>query len=294
MSLAVFVVISTAESIPLIRKTVSEVQLAVVATDGSGRPVPSLVVSDIAVLEDDRRIPIFELRSASNLPLRVGIVLDLSDSTQTTWRTTRAAVTDFLRQFTRPGDQVFILAFDSTVRLKSTVTDPQQLEHMIPSPPAGGLTALFDAVYSACQHDMFSQAGEARRSALIVFSDGEDNLSRHDLDETIEKAELMGIAVYTISTHKRHVKYPGDAVLHRLAATTGGRDFVVRESRELRDALMTISGELRSFYLLYYRPPNGSREREFRRVRVLPTQNNGPRIRHRGGYFTAPEPANEH
>jgi Ca-activated chloride channel family protein len=245
---------------------------------------------DIAILEDGRPVPHFEVRSASNLALQVGVVFDLSDSTQAARAATQADVTAFLQQLMRSGDEVLILSFDSKVRAENMVTDPRQLGHAIPASEPGGQTALYDAVYSACQHRVFSSSGEPRRSALIVFSDGEDNLSRRDLDATVTNAQRTGIAVYTITTHSHRLQRPGDAVLRTLAAATGGRDFVVSEPKELRDALLTISAELRSTYFLYYRPPEESGKREFRRVRVVPTQSNGPLLRYRGGYFTAPAP----
>jgi VWFA-related protein len=293
-ALGVFATNLTAESIPVIRKTVSEVQLTVVATDNGGRTVPSLSPADIVVLEDGQPIPSFELRSASDLPLRVGIVVDTSDSTQVSWSATRAAVADFLEQLMRPDDEMLLLTFDSKIRLARTATDPRQLQLVMMTGQSGGQTALFDALYSACQHSMFSAAGDLRRSALIVFSDGEDNLSWHDLEDTVQKAEVMGVAVYTITTHDRRFKTRGDSVLHTLADATGGRDFVVSKTQELREALTIISGELRSSYLLYYHSPAESGNRQFRRVRVVAAQHDGPHVRSKAGYFMVPGPANDH
>lgn len=282
------------ESIPVIRKTVSEVQLTVVATDRSGRPLPSLSPTDLVVQEDGQPVETFHLRSATDLPLRVGILLDLSDSTRMTWAATRPAVTEFLQHLLRPNDEILVLTFDSNVELARTATTPEQLEFVLGSSHSGGQTALFDALYIACQQVVFSDADRPRRSALVVFSDGEDNLSRHSLGEAIEESQRAGIAVYTISTHNPRLMYPGDAILRNLASATGGRDFVVSATQELREALTTISGELRSSYLLYYRPPTQPRAREFRHVRVLPVQNDGSSVHSRSGYFVAPEPEDDH
>jgi Ca-activated chloride channel homolog len=289
LSLVVLVTNFTGESSPVIRRTVSEVQIRLVATDHDGKAVPTLKPADITVLEDGQPIRNFELRPASDLPLRVGILLDTSDSTSAAWLVTKAAVADFLRQTLRPDDQALIVAFDSRVELERMVTDPQQAVSLIATPHPGGQTALFDTVYSTCQNALFNDFREPRRSAIIIFSDGKDNLSWHDLDQTIEKAEFNGIAVYSISTHGRRVENSGDAVLHSLAATTGGHDFVVSAPREMREALLTVREELRSSYLLYYHPPNESAgQREFRRVRVVPAQDSGPLLRHKSGYYTVP------
>lgn len=289
LSLVVLVTNFTGESTPVIRRTVAEVQIRLVAIDHEGRAVPKLSPADIRVLEDGQRIPNFELRPASDLPLRVGILLDTSESTEANWAVAKAAVAEFLRQTLRPDDQALIVAFDSRVELERIVSDPLQAEALLATPHPGGQTALFDTVYSTCQNALFNDFREPRRSALIVFSDGRDNLSWHDLNQTIEKAEFNGIAVYAISTHGRRVENPGDAVLHNLAVTTGGHDFVVSAPRELHDALMAVREELRSSYLLYYRPPNESGRREFRRVRIVPVNDSGPLLRHKSGYYTMPE-----
>jgi len=290
----VFVTNFRGESIPVIRRTVTEVGFTLVATDHSGRSVPTLSAADIEVLDNGRPIPNFELRPAENNPLRVGIMLDLSESTKKNWVVTEKAVTNFLQQLMRPKDQMLLVAFDSKVELERTVTEPQQVTALIPTLQGGGSTALYDAVYSTCRNATFIDGGEPRRSALILFSDGEDNLSMHDLEQTIGGAQSRGIAVYTISVHSRRVEYPGDRVLRKLADATGGRDFVIRQEGDLRTAFETISSELRSYYLLYYRPPNETGTREFRHVRVVPTQGAGPVLRYRDGYYTVPLPAGDH
>jgi Ca-activated chloride channel homolog len=278
----------TGQSVPVIRTRVSEVRLTLVALDGSGRPLPTLSPADIAVFEDGRPISAFDLRSANDLALRMGVLIDLSDSTSPRWNTVRRALIDSLPSLLGPDDGLFLLTFDSKIELERTVTDPAQLESLVASLRGGGLTSLYDAVYHACRHPIFEGDRQPHRSALLLFSDGEDNLSRHDLLDTIAEAELMGVSIYTISTHDPKRPLPGDAVLQELAASTGGRDFVVKDAVQLRAALAAIHQELRSSYLLYYRPPETVGRGLFRRVRVLPAQNNGARIRSRQGYFAEP------
>ncbi len=158
---------------------------------------------------------------------------------------------------------------------------------MIPQLQGGGPTALFDAVYSTCQHPIFRDR-EPNRSALIVFSDGEDNLSLRDVDQAIATAQSNGISVYTVSVHRRREETPGDRVLRKLAEATGGQDFVVKEERQTQAALSTIATDLRAYYLLYYTPVKDSGSREFRHVRVVPTREGGPILRYRDGYYTVP------
>jgi Ca-activated chloride channel homolog len=276
------------DTAPIIRKRVSEVQLTLVATDRNDRPVLGLSPADITVLEDGRPIPHFELRSAADLPLRVGIVLDLSGSTQKSWNAARATLIQSLGALMRPGDQLLILAFNSKIEMERTMADPAQLETALEQPASGGLTALYDTIYHVCGHSIFVGERQPHRSALILFSDGEDDLSLHGLQEAIAKAEINGISIYTVTTHNPKVQTGGDAVLHEIAGATGGRDFVVKDVRQLQSALSTIQEELRSSYLLYYHPPDEVGSRAFRRVYVLPTQPDGSQVRSRAGYFTAP------
>jgi Ca-activated chloride channel homolog len=295
LGVCVFVTNFRGESVLTIHKNVTEVGFALVATDRSGKSLPSLSAADIEVLENGQPVPNFEIRPAENNPLRVGILLDLSDSTRKGWPQTRAALADFLQQLMRPDDETLLVAFDSKVELVRTVSRPKEAAALIPELQGGGPTALYDAVYSVCQHPTFSETGVPRRSALILFSDGDDNLSIHDLDQAIVSAESRCIAVYTISVrHKKQVENPGERILRKLAESTGGRAFVVKQDRELRAALDTISAELRRYYLLYYRPPDEMRSREFRHVRIVPTQNTGPVLRYRDGYSIVPSSERDH
>lgn len=277
-----------AESTFRLRKRVSEVQFMLVATDRDNRPLPHLAPADIVVLEDGRLIPRVELRSAADLPLRIAVVLDLSDSTIKSWATVQAALVRSLQQVMRPGDELLVLAFNGKIELERTVTDPGQLEALFATLPKGGLTALYDTLYHACDQAVFTDDLELHRSALILFSDGEDDLSLRGKSDAIARAQRRGVSIYTVVTHDPKRRSPGDAVLRDLAATTGGRDYIVKNADQLRGALSAINSELRSSYLLYYPVPEESGTRGFRRVRVLPAQDNGSHLRSRAGYFTAP------
>jgi len=153
------------ESAPLIRKRVSEVRLTLVATDQNDRPLPSLSPADIMVLEDGRPIRHFELRSAADLPLRIAIVLDLSDSTRKSWSLVRTTLIQSLQQVMRPNDELLVLTFNSKIELERTVAEPAQLEAAVARPEAGGLTALYDAIYHACDHSIFIGDQQPHRSA---------------------------------------------------------------------------------------------------------------------------------
>lgn len=277
-----------AESSFLLRKRVSEVQFTLVATDPNGRPRLHLSPTDIMVLEDGRPIPRFELRSAADLPLRIGVVLDLSDSTVKSWASVGSALVRSLQQVMRPNDQLLVLAFNSKIELERTVNDPVQLGEILAHTATGGLTALYDTVFHACDEPVFSDEREPHRSAMILFSDGEDDLSVRALPDAIARAERRGVAIYTVAAHDPKKSARGDAVLRDLAIATGGRDYIVKNARQLSDALSAINEELRSSYLLYYPVPQDSGKQVFRRVHMIPTQADSVRLRSRAGYFTSP------
>jgi hypothetical protein len=169
LTVAVLVANFTGESTPLIRKRVSEVQFTLVATDRNDRPLPSLSPADITVLEGGHPIPHFELRSAADLPLRVGIVLDLSDSTQKSWADARGPLIRSLAEVMRPKDELLVLAFNSRIEIERTIGGPAQLETALQPTASGGLMALYDATYHTCGHAIFVGPGAAPVSADSVL-----------------------------------------------------------------------------------------------------------------------------
>jgi len=279
---------AAADSVLVIRKSISEVRLPLVANDKYGRSLPVLLPADISVLEDGHAISNFDVRPAQDNSLQVGILLDLSYSTQANWRPMQSAVMKFMEESVRPADQTLLLAFDTKVEVEKAVSHPEEVRAAISSVPAGGPTAFYDAVYHACQNSMFKNGGVSARSALIVFSDGEDNLSLHNLNDSIAAAESSGIAVYTISIRKQKARKPADEILQQLAVATGGQAFVVRREQDIQDTLKAISEELRSFYLLYYRLSRQPERREFHRIHITPAQGAIHSLRYREGYYTEP------
>ena len=276
------------DSIPLIRKRVSEVDFTVVAMDKNNRPLMNLSPEDITVLENGQPVSQFNLRSAGDLPLRLGIVLDLSDSTRKTWPLLRSALQQSVAELFRPQDRLLLTTFNRKIELLRTIAEPAAIGPALQEPASGGLTALYDSMFSVCRHVMFLQDGEPHRSALILISDGEDDISLHGLNDVIDEAQLNGIAIYTVTMHNPHSTAPGDGVLNTIASATGGRDFIAKDAHQLQFALSLINQELRNSYLLYYRAVDEGRARNFRRVYILSRQHDGSHLRSRAGYYTKP------
>lgn len=220
----------------VLHKRVSEVRLTLVATDASGRPWPGLTATSVAVADEGRAVGNFQLRTADDLPLRVGILLDLSDSTVQSWSMIRPSLAGSMGDLMRSGDKLLVTSFASKMVGQTLLAQAQDLTSSLPS-STGGLTALYDAIYNDCENSFFGEELEPRRSAILLFSDGEDNLSYHGFSDALSAAQQAGIAIYTIAMHKTKVRTRGDDVLQQLAYSTGGKDFIVRDHKGLESAL---------------------------------------------------------
>lgn len=270
------------------RKRVSEVQLTVVAEDAGGHPRRDLSAAEITVKEDGQEVEQFVLRAASDLPLRVGIVIDLSGSTAVTWEQVRKALMESVQHWLRPEDEVLLVTFDRKIELERTIRQPMELERLLPVKDNGGLTALYDSLYQTCGRGEFFDNAGPRHAALILFSDGEDNLSLRGLHETVARAQQANIAIYSVTMRRRKASQLGDGVLEAIAAETGGRAFVVKDGRQLSEALVNINEELRSAYQVNFRPLPSNDRPGFHRVEVVPRQEHQLRVRARAGYHADP------
>jgi Mg-chelatase subunit ChlD len=150
----------------------------------------------------------------------VGIVLDLSDSTQKSWADARGPLIRFLAEVMRPKDELLVLAFNSRIEIERTIADPAQLETALQPPASGGLTALYDAIYHTCGHAIFVGDREPHRSALILFSDGEDDLSLHGRTRRSRRRNSTGFRSTPFQPTTRKLRTRGDSVLHDIAEST--------------------------------------------------------------------------
>jgi len=274
------------ESVPVIQKVVTEVDVNLVATDSRGRFVPGLTAEDVKVIDQGLPVPYFAMRQSTGLPLQLGIVLDLSESTRRNWTQSQTAINEFIRNLARPEDEIFLVAFDDHVRLEKSLLPEKGLEFSLPLPSQGGQTALYDAICHASQKKLFELPTGTRRSALLVFSDGVDNTSWHSQDDAVRSAQARSISIYTITSRRPRQDQSGDEVLRQLACSTGGQDFVVNRDGEMRNVLSLVDDELRNYYLLYFHPSGqGGTNGEFRRLRLIPVRNDSLSFRYRAGYF---------
>ena len=204
-----------------------EVNVIFTVSDKHGHFVKDLKQADFKVLDDKKPpVQIVNFSSETNLPLRVGLLVDASNSVRDRFRFEQDSAIEFLNEIIRPHfDQAFVIGFDTTPEVTQDFTDSTEyLSKGVRALRPGGGTALYDAVYFACRDKLLKapQTGPTRK-AIILLSDGEDNQSRVTREEAIEMAQRAEVILYTISTNVSGVKMRGDKVLERMAEATGGR-----------------------------------------------------------------------
>ncbi|MGE5204757.1 MAG: VWA domain-containing protein [Chlamydiota bacterium] len=272
-----------------IRKRVDEVNVIFTVTDKHGRYVKDLRKNDFRVLDDRQpQAAVVSFSSETNLPLRVGLLVDASNSVRDRFKFEQAAAIEFLNQIVRPNyDKAFTIGFDTTPEVTQDFTDnTEDLSHGVRMLRPGGGTAMYDALYYACRDKLLKtkDTGSVRR-AIILLTDGEDNQSHVTREEAIEMAQRAEVIVYTISTNISGMKTHGDKVLERIADATGGRSFFPFKVEDVTDAFTQIQDELRSQYALSYRPTDLRRDGAYHSIEILAEKHKDMHVRARRGYY---------
>lgn len=272
------------------RSRVDEVNLFFTVTDKHGKFVKDLKEDQFDILDNTRPpVKVMNFEAQTNLPLRVGLLIDASNSIRDKFHFEQQAAIEFLNQIIRPqSDKAFILAFDEVPDLQQDFTnDVGKLTKGINNIRPGGGTAMWDAVYYACRDKLMKeQATGPVRRAIILVSDGDDNQSRALRQEAIEMAQRAGVIIYAISTNLSNIKDSGDKNLKILADATGGQAFYPFKLQDLSDAFTEIQGELRSQYFIAYKPDSFLANGQYRPVQVM-AKNKKLRVRAKKGYFAA-------
>ena len=278
----------TDKSLFTVRTKANEIQLVFTVTDKHGHYIKDLKKNDFTIL-DDKKPPeeILSFSSETNLPLQVGLLIDASESVTARFKFEQQAATEFLKETIRPKyDQAFVIGFDLTPKVAQDFTDDtEKLSAGIRTLRPGSLTALYDALYYACQDKLLKQprAGPVRR-AIILLSDGNDNASSVTLEKAIEMAQRAEVAVYTISTNSTGSGGHGNKNLERIAEASGGRSFVPSQITGVGQAFSAIQEELRSQYAVSYKPAAFTPDGHYRTIKVQAQNQKGLSIRSRKGY----------
>ena len=271
------------------RSRSDEVNVIFTVTDKHNKFIKDLKKDQFKIL-DNNRPPrqILDFAAETDLPLRVGLLIDASNSIRDRFLFEQDAAIAFLHQIIRPKtDKAFVLAFDEVWDLTQDFTnDLDKLTKGIKVIRPGGGTAMWDAVFYACRDKLMKEkeTGPVRR-AIILVSDGDDNQSRVLRQEAIEMAQRAGVIVYTISTNLSNSPGDeGDRSLKMLADTTGGQAFFPFKLQDVANAFHDINEELRSQYSVFYKPENFEANGQFRAIQIV-AENKKYKVRAKRGYY---------
>jgi Ca-activated chloride channel homolog len=282
---------------------VNLVSVSFVARDERGALVDNLTQDDVDILEDAVPQKISYFGRSADLPLTLGIVVDASGSQDHFEKQHSNDLEVFLREALGPKDRVFLVGFGNHIRLVSDFSSSgdglmeewkayrkfkKHFDTVGPDEDRDLGTAFYDSIFYSVTEKLARENG---RRAILLFSDGEDNSSSHNMMTAIETAQAENVPVYAIRyTDKKHGqltarnKY-GISVMDRVARETGGAH-IDAETTDPHTYFKQIAEELRMSYELAYYPKDPLKDDTFRKI-VLKPKRDGITIRAKTGYFAA-------
>jgi Ca-activated chloride channel homolog len=274
-----------------IRAEVTRVNMLFTVTDKHGRFVTDLGKDDFEVFENKKPQSILEFTSETDLPLRLGILIDTSNSIRDRFRFQQEAATNFVNSVVREQDKATVVSFDTATELVTDLTnDTNKLENGIRDLRPGGGTAMYDAIYFVCKEKLMrDQPLYNFRRAIVILSDGEDNESRYSRDQALEMAQRADTVIYTISTNISHIESEGDKVMRYFAEQTGGVSFFPFQAKDLNQSFENIANELRHQYNLFYRPEPLKNDGQYHQVQIKVRGRKDVLVRARKGYYARRE-----
>jgi VWFA-related protein len=266
---------------------VTRVNLLFTVTDKKGRFMTDLKKDDFQITENKRKQNILEFTAETDLPLRLAILVDTSNSIRTRFRFLQDAAVDFINTAMRTGqDKALIMHFDTVAQLAVDLTgDKTALSTAVRRMQAGGGTALYDAIYRASEQLTKDEPHDKYRRAIIILSDGEDTLSDFSREQALEMAQKADVVIYTVSTNITHNATDGDKVLKYLGEQTGGLAYFPFKEEDLGQSFVNITNELRHQYNVLYRPEPLIRDGKYHQIDVKVTAVGDMIVRARQGYY---------
>jgi VWFA-related protein len=271
-----------------IKSRVDEVNVLFIATDRHGKFVRNLNQNDFSIFDDHKPVQsILNFHPETDLPIELGLLMDVSGSVQGRFGFEKEAATGFLQHIIRPGyDRAFVVGFNKESRLTQDFTDKVPLLAAgVQRLSNGGGTALYDAIYKACKEKLLRETSDHPiRKAIVILSDGEDNQSEYTRAQAIEMAERAEVIIYAISTDDSGLILRGDKVLEDLASATGGRAFFPYKMKDITRSFAAIEDELRSQYAVSYKPSDFDPDGRYRSIQITALKKD-LQVRTRRGYF---------
>lgn len=287
-----------------IHSNVDLVSVSFTVRNSTGALVDNLTKNDFDIFEDAAPQKIAFFARSVDVPLTLGLIADASGSQEHFIKKHDRDLRVFLDEVLGPRDRAFLLCFGNHLRLVSDFTQSgaamldslQRHDHgdgrfpeLGPKEDRDLGTAFYDAIYYSVTEKLAADTG---RRALLIFSDGEDNSSSHDMMTTIETAQQENVQVFTIRyTQREHGRLTarnkyGIRVMDRIAKETGAES-IDAAATDPHDYFRQIAQELRSSYELAYYPTNPVKDNAFRKIVIRPKQD-GLTVRAKTGYFARP------
>jgi VWFA-related protein len=273
---------------PRISTGISRVVLYATVRQNNGGFVDDLRQEDFTILEDGKPQEIVSFLR-EDVPVAIGLLVDNSQSMLNKKSQVVEAAKTFVRA-ANPQDEIFILHFNEAILwgLPPEIPftgDRQLLDNALDRMRLDGRTALYAAIAEGLKH---LGTSALTKKALIVLSDGGDNMGPLKMDDVVKLADLSGASFYAIGIYD---PMDGDAdpkVLRTLASRTGGEAYFPKQLDEVRSLCERIATTLRNQYALAYSPPSGTTGGTYRKieVKVKDPQRRKLTVRTRTGYYT--------
>ncbi len=283
-----------------------------------GALVPNLNKDDFTLAEDGKKQTISRFTRESDLPLTLGLLVDVSASQVNLIEIERDAASRFFTDVIRPKDEAFLMSFGRDTELLQDLTGSARILHAalrnmegdisstasmgapLPNSNPGTIpqmgrakgTLLFDAVYLAATEKLKSEVG---RKAVVLITDGEDQGSYYKRDQAVEAAQRSDTIIYSIyyvdpSFYRMHGGFGGygggESDLRKMSEQTGGRVFVVDQKHSLQDVFKELQDEMRNQYAIGYTPTNAVRDGKFRKLEIRVNDKENVVQARRGYYAT--------
>ena len=295
------------DQMPTIKVDVDVVNILTSVRDKRGALIPSLQKEDFIILEEGKAQPIKYFTKETDLPLTIGLLVDVSGSQRNLIDIERSAASQFFRDVLRKKDLAFLISFGEENELLQDYTGSARLLteglsqlrvssgvsgiHPGPVPTMGGPrgTVLYDAIYLAADEKL---KGEVGRKVIVVITDGVDQGSRKTRNQAIEAAQKSDAVIYSID-YSDPGAYGfgfgfggggGEAELRKMSDETGGRVYKVDRKHTLEQVFKELQDEMRSQYSIAYTPTNEVKDGGYRHLEVR-LANKDLKAQARKGYY---------
>src|SRR5262245_39980164 len=295
----------------LIKVDVDIVNVLTAVRDKRGGLVANLEKNDFTIFEDGKPQTIRYFSRETNLPLTIGLTVDLSGIQRNLIEVERSAATQFFQQVLRPKDQAFLISFGSEAELLQDYTASARLlneglSRLRPDSAVGGLhpgpvptiskqrgTVLFDAIYLAAAEKLKSEVG---RKAIVVITDVVDSGSRLTKEKAVEAAQKADAVIYSIEYYDPSAYGGGGfgtvcfggggggGTLRKLSDETGGHAYKVDRGHSLDQVFKALQDEMRSQYMIGYTPMNEAKDGSYRKLEIK-LSNKDLKAQARKGYY---------